>query len=76
MLTEYVCAVKNGHRQSCGAPQTPTPQCCGKPMVLLESTPQPAAIVQPAAAAPATAQESPACKPPASQRPRKEAFRK
>jgi len=39
MLTEYVCAVKNGHRQSCGSPQTPTPECCGQPMLLLQSAP-------------------------------------
>ena len=43
MLVEYVCAVNQGHKESCGAPQTPPPQCCGKPMALAQDAPQPAA---------------------------------
>jgi len=50
MPVEYVCAVKNSHRESCGAPQTPPPQCCGKPM-LLERCPVKTAAVQPSTAA-------------------------
>jgi hypothetical protein len=43
MPVEYVCAVNNGHKESCGAPQTPPPQCCGKPMVLARCLVKPAA---------------------------------
>jgi len=45
MPVEYVCAVNDRHKESCGAPQTPPPQCCGKPMVLAHC------LVQTAAAA-------------------------
>ena len=76
MLTEYVCAVKNGHRQSCGAPQTPPPECCGKPMLLLQTAPQTAAAAQSVADAPAGSQETPTSKPPAPQRARKGSFKR
>ncbi|MDD5629695.1 MAG: hypothetical protein PHU21_11560 [Elusimicrobia bacterium] len=34
MPVEYVCAVKKGHRHSCGRQQAEPPVCCGKPMTL------------------------------------------
>lgn len=39
---EYVCAVKPGHRLSCGTTQGPPPQCCGQPMTLAGAAPKPA----------------------------------
>jgi len=48
MPVEYVCAVNERHEESCGAPQTPPPQCCGKPMVLARGSVRLGAPAQPA----------------------------
>ena len=50
-MPEYVCAVAKSHKKLFGQPQSSPPVCCGKPMVLVQSAPQPAAPAQPAAAA-------------------------
>jgi hypothetical protein len=63
MPVEYVCAVNKGHIESCGKPQIPPPQCCGKPMVLARCLVRPAAAVQPAATKPGKPQAAPAGKP-------------
>ena len=50
MPVEYMCAVNEGHKESCGALRNPPPQCCGKPMVLSRCLVNPPAAAQPAAA--------------------------
>lgn len=79
MPVDYVCVMNKNHKSSFGTPVTPPPQCCGKPMMLEGSSPQPtalaqptaAACAQPAAAAQACPQAAPKAKPSLPQRPRK-----
>lgn len=70
MPVEYVCAVNKDHKESCGAPQTAPPQCCGKPMVLARCLVQPAAVAQPATTATSQPQAAATCKPSTSRHPK------
>jgi hypothetical protein len=71
MPVEYVCAVNNGHKESCGAPRTPPPQCCGKPMVLARCLVKPT-VAQPSTAGAGKPQAAPTCKPSTPQQPKTE----
>jgi|GEM_PF-3957589 len=50
-MPEYECAVAKSHKRLYGLLQTSQPVCCGKPMVLVQGAPQPAASAQSATAA-------------------------
>jgi hypothetical protein len=49
-MPEYECAVAKVHKRLYGLEQSTTPVCCGKPMTLVPSAPQAAALVHPATA--------------------------
>ena len=46
-MPEFECSVAKVHRRSYGVPQSSLPVCCGKPMLLMQDAPQPAASAQP-----------------------------
>jgi hypothetical protein len=75
MAVDYVCAVNKDHpKKTFALPQNQLPMCCGKPMRLVASVPQPVATpAQPAGATAAKPQPlaKPSYQKPTPQQPQK-----